>query len=558
MRIKSVVIFLFTIFLLSCRNSHRNDNGLTVFRYNEAAGISSLDPAFARNQANIWAVNQIFNGLVQLDSALHVIPSIASKWEISEDGRTYTFYLRDDVYFHDSPVFSNGRGRKLTAADVVYSLKRLADERLASPGAWVMSNVEGKGINKKIDAIGDSIVTIRLKQPFPPFLGMLSMQYCSIVPFEAIEFYGQDFRVHPVGTGPFRFKMLKEGVKLVMVKNPNYFETDSSGAKFPYLDAIAVTFIIDKQSAFLEFVKGNLDFMSGLDASYKDEVLTATGKLKSKYADKINLATQPYLNTEYLGILSDSKNLIMKDSPLNDVRIRKAINMGFDRDKMIRYLRNGIGKPGIKGIIPDGLPGYSDDAQYGYKYDPERAAQLLKEAGYPNGKGLPPITFSTNASYLDITQFIQSQLSQIGINVRIDVSPPGTLRENIAQGRVPFFRGSWIADYPDAENYLSLFYSINKSPNGPNYTHFNDKVFDGLYKEAILQTNDTLRVRLYREMDSLMMQQSPVVILFYDQVLRFSQKTISGLGSNALNLLDLKRVKKRIIENEKGNFKNHK
>lgn len=544
---KVLVFLIFSLVVCGCKSSLRNDNTLTVFRYNESSGISSLDPAFARNQANIWAVNQMFNGLIQLDSTLGIRPCIASKWEISEDGRIYSFHLRDDVYFHDAPVFKNGKGRKVGASDVVYSLIRLADDKLASPGAWVLGNVDEVRGQKLIHAVGDSIVRITLKQAFPPFLGMLSMQYCSIIPKEAVEFYGPEFRVHPVGTGPFQFKMLKEGVKLVMVKNPNYFETDVKGNKLPHLDAIAVTFIIDKQSAFLEFIKGNLDFMSGLDASYKDEVLTPSGKLKSKYSNKINLVTQPYLNTEYLGIMYDGNNPVMKNSPLRDVRVRKALNMGFDRQKMIRYLRNGIGTPGTKGIIPDGLPGYNANAGYGYAYDPERAAELLSEAGYPKGKGLPAITFSTNASYLDITQFIQSQLSQLGVNIKIDVSPPGTLRENIAQGRVPFFRGSWIADYPDAENYLSLFYSINKSPNGPNYTHYINKDFDRLYETAIHQTDDSLRVPLYQQMDSLMMQQSPVIILFYDQVLRFSGKNISGLGSNPLNLLDLKRVKKSVI-----------
>ncbi len=542
------LVFAFILFIsfciTACQRADNHDAALTVFRYNEAAGITSLDPAFARNQANIWAVNQLFNGLVQLDSTLQIRPCIARKWEVSADAGVFTFILRDDVYFHDSEVFPNGKGRKVTAGDVVYSLQRLADDRLASPGAWIMNHVEMDGNSKKIYAVNDSTVVIRLKQPFPPFLGMLSMQYCSIIPKEAVDFYGDEFRVNPVGTGPFTFKMLKEGVKLVMVKNHGYFEQDEKGEKLPYLDAISVSFIIDKQSAFLEFVKGNLDFMSGLDASYKDEVLSPSGQLKSKYRDRIRLITEPYLNTEYLGILHDDRNPVMANSPLKDVRIRKALNIGFDRKRMIKYLRNGIGQPGIHGIIPAGMPGYSADAGYGYDYDPVLAAKLLAEAGYPGGKGLPPITISTNASYLDISQFIQNQLSQIGFNIKIDVSPPGTLRENIAQGRVAFFRGSWIADYPDAENYLSLFYSENKSPAGPNYTQFRNQAFDLLYTKAIHEPKDTVRHHLYRQMDSIMMEESPVIVLFYDQVLRFTGNSIYNLGSNPLNLLDLKRVKK--------------
>ena len=177
------------------------------------------------------------------------------------------------------------------------------------------------------------------------------------------------------------------------------------------------------------------------------------------------------------------------------------------------------------------MPGFAENPGFGYDYNPVKARQLLSQAGYPMGKGLPAITLSTNASYLDLCQFIQSQLSQIGIDLKIDVSPPATLRENIAQARVPFFRGSWIADYPDAENYLSLFYSRNPA-------------FDRLYDVAGTENELSKRSRLYRAMDSLVMDDAPVIVLFYDQVLRLSRRNICGLGSNPLNLLELKKVKK--------------
>ena len=171
--------------------------------------------------------------------------------------------------------------------------------------------------------------------------------------------------------------------------------------------------------------------------------------------------------------------------------------------------------------------------------------QLLAKAGFPGGKGLPPITLTTNASYLDLCKFIQSQLGEIGINTKIDVTPPATLREMIAQSKVNFFRGSWIADYPDAENYLSLFYTPNFCPAGPNYTHFSSASFDKLYDDCINESNDSIRGQKYMQMDRLLIEEAPVIVLYYDEVLRFSQKSISGLGSNPLNLLNLKQVKKK-------------
>lgn len=540
-----LILFFLSLLTISCSRKKDVNTGKTVFRYNESSGITSLDPAFARNQANIWAVNQLFNGLVQLDSALKPIPCIARKWEVSADGCKYTFHLRNDVYFHDSEVFPDGKGRKVIAGDFVFSYKRILDSRLVSPGAWIFGKVRKSGDSYAFESLNDSTFSISLIEPFPPFLGLLSMQYCSVVPHEAIEMYGSDFRQHPVGTGPFKFGLWKEGVKLVMLKNEHYFETDS-GHPLPYLDAVAVTFIVDKQSAFLEFIKGNLDFMSGIDASYKDEMLTRMGELNPKYKNKVRLIKQAYLNTEYLGINCDPNNKALNNNPLKLKSIRQALNYGFDRVKMMQYLRNNIGKPGTAGFVPAGIPWFDQNKVPGYSYDPDKAKQLLAEAGYPSGKGLPPITLSTNASYLDLCRYIQSQLNELGFDIKIDVTPPGTLREMMAQSKVPFFRGSWIADYPDAENYLSLFYSPNFCPAGPNYTHYSNPAYDKLYRLACSEINDSVRGQYYMQMDRLLMEDAPVIVLYYDQVLRFTGRSIDGLGCNALNLLNLKTVKKKI------------
>jgi len=532
--------------LCSCGSKFPDVSQKTVFRYNESAGITSLDPAFARNQANIWAVNQLFCGLVQLDDSLKVKPSIANSWEISPDGLVYTFHLRSDVLFQNSEVFPGGKSRTVIAPDFVYSFNRVTDSTLASPGAWVFSNVARKGSYIAFEAPNDSSFVIKLKNPFPPFLSLLSMQYCSVVPKEAVLKYGNDFRRHPVGAGPFVLKLWKEGVKLVLVRNEHFFEREN-GHPLPYLDAIAISFIIDKQAAFLEFVKGNLDFMSGIDASYKDEMLTTDGKLNPGYSKGVRLLTGQYLNTEYLGIQVDTNLAIVQLSPLRMKKVRQAINYGFDRRRMMRYLRNKIGVPGTGGFIPLGLGGSDTSGKTGYGYDPVKAAALLSEAGFPNGKGLPPVTLTTNASYLDLCKYMQSQLNEIGFDIRIDVTPPATLREMIAQAKVNFFRGSWIADYPDAENYLSLFYSGNFCPDGPNNTHFSNNEFDRLYEKSRQETNDACRYEYYRQMDQLLMEESPVVVLYYDQVLRFTRQNIHGLGCNPMNLLSLIRVKKDVI-----------
>ena len=533
-------ILLLFLILNSCNTDKNKYTSKKIFRYNESAGINSLDPAFAKDQANIWACNQIYNGLVELDDQLNIKPCIAKHWEITENANLYTFTLRDDVYFIENMCFKKNK-RKVTAYDFEFSFKRIVDEKVASPGAWIFNYVKKNKNTYEFKALNDSTFQIRLNKAFPPFLGLLSMQYCSVIPYEAISYYGKDFRKNPVGTGPFYLKLWKEGVKMVLIKNPKYFQFEGN-ERLPYLDAVNISFIIDKQSVFLEFAKGNIDFMSGIDASYKDELLTVNGKLNPKYEKKFNLITQAYLNTEYLGFLIDTST--KNNNPLKIKAVRQAINYGFDRVKMMKYLRNNIGSPAINGFIPKGLGGYDSLLTKGYYYNPDKARKLLAEAGYPNGNGLAEISLSTTASYLDLCKYIQNQLADLGIKLKIDVNPPATLRELIAKSKTPFFRGSWIADYPDAENYLSLFYSPNFCPVGPNYTHFKNKNFDLLYEKSQTEINDSIRFKLYKDMDQIIIDEAPVVVLYYDQVLRFTQKNIKNLGSNPMNLLSLKRVNK--------------
>lgn len=542
--LKAVALCLITGYIVSCGGAHKKDETRTVFRYNESSGISTLDPAFAKDQAHIWVCNQLYNGLVQPDDSLHILPCIAKAWAVSDDGLTYTFQIRDDVFFHDDAVFPDSKGRKVVAADFVYSFGRIIDDKVASPGAWIFNDVawdsSGRGC---FSAPDDTTFVIRLKQSFPPFLSLLEMQYCSVVPHEAVEKYGKDFRAHPVGTGPFMLKMWKENHRLILVKNKNYFEWEN-GERLPYLDAVSVSFVVDKQSAFLEFIRGNLDFMSGIAPSYIDEMITKQGELNGKYKGRINLAVQPYLNTEYLGFLVDVSLPENKGNPVLKKEVRQAINYGFDRQKMIRYLRNNIGTPGIYGIVPVGMPYHDTAIARGYTYNPDKARALLARAGYPGGKGLPEITLSTTSSYLDLCEYLQHQLGELGLKIKVDVNPPATLREMVAKSKASFFRASWIADYPDMENYLALFYSKNFCPKGPNYTHFSDAAFDRLFEKARQTVNDSLRSRYYSKMDSIIIDEAPFVVLYYDMVLRFTQKNIAGLGSNPMNLLTLKQVKK--------------
>jgi len=523
-------------FFFSCYSSEKRDKN--VFHYNEQTGIASIDPAFAKNQSIMWAVHQLYNTLVEVDNQLNIVPSLAKRWSISGDKKTYTFYLRNDVLFHDDACFLNGKGRRMTAKDVEYSFKRIVDKDVASPGSWIF--------NSKVDsvegfkALDDTTFQVKLQRPYNPILGILSMQYCSVVPKEAVEKYGNDFRRHAVGTGPFQFVAWEEGQALVMRKNPHYFEIDEKGVRLPYLDGIKISFYDAKATEFLLFRQKKLDFINDIDASFKDEVLTKRGTLRKEWQGKIQLQTHPYLNIEYFGILVDSANPLVKNSPLRLKKVRQAINYGFDRDKMVLYLRNSLGTPATAGFVPVGLPSFDSTKVKGYSYNPGLARKLLKEAGV-TAANQPAIKLRTIPIYSDIGSYIARQLEEIGLNVQVDVVQKSLLLELTSNSKALFFRGSWIADYPDAENYLSVFYSKNPAP--PNYTRYSNPRFDALFEKAIAETNDSLRYKLYRQADQVMIDDAPVVPLFYDEVVHLVQPNVQGFPPNALNLLELRRVK---------------
>jgi oligopeptide transport system substrate-binding protein len=544
---KKLLLFgLPVMILLNSCSSDKDDEQKkrTIFRYNERGVVSSLDPAAAGSFENISAVNQMFNGLVQMNDSLLVRPCIAKSWEISADGLKYTFFLRNDVYFHDNELFPGGKGRKVKASDFEYSFERLFDKSV-SRAADLLDYFDRNTSNgvKGFYATNDSVFVVQIKHPFSPFLGILTMKFFSVVPHEVVEHYKADFGRNPVGTGPFMCRVWKEGQQLLLGKNQHYFEKVGD-AQLPYLDGVSVTFVHDRESAWLNFRKRNVDMISGFDAFNAKEVLTADGELNNRYRNKFVMQSQPFLKTDYLGFLIDENIPALKNNPFRVKALRQAINYAFDREKMIKYLRNNIGTPAIHGFVPPGMPGYDNNRVQGYSFNPEKAKQLMYLAGFPEGKGLPEITLYTTKQYLDLAEHLRSELAEQDIHILINVVEDGTFREGVANSKMNFFRKSWVGDFPDPINFLALFYSGNFAPNGSNYTHFKNERYDHLYEKAMDEQNDSIRTNLYYDMERIVIDEAPVVPLYYDRVVRLVQNNITGLTMNTTNMLNLKTVRK--------------
>lgn len=542
MKINNRLLFfcwLLCLFTFAC-NSSTNNSSKKVFHLNISSGyLESLDPAFAKDLNMMWVDHMIYNTLVETDEHLHTLPSLAKTWEVSPNGLVYTFHLRNDVFFQDNHLFEQGIGRKMTAHDVVYSFNRIIDPKTASPGAWIFN--EHVAEKEPFTAVDDTTLLINLHKPFRPLPEILSMAYCNIVPHEVAEHWGKDFRNHPCGTGPFMYSYWDEGNAMGLLRNPHYWERDSAGNQLPYLDAVQLSFIDSKASEFLLFMQGKVDFVNGIDGSFKDLLLSKDGMLKEAYRKKFRFEKSTYLNTEYLGFLTDTANPVMQDEPTRNPLVRRAINYAINRQKIVTYFKNGMCIPAAQGFIPAGMPGYDSAAQYGYHYDPAKAVKLLAEAGYPNGKGIKPIKVLVPNNYEDIVNFIASELQEVGITINIELIQPNILKQQMSRSKAVFFRAQWLADYPDAETYLVVFNSHFPAP--PNYTRFKNDTFDKWYDQS-MNLPDTLRWHLYRRMDSLAMSFAPIVPLYYENLLHFTQNNITGFRSNPMNIIDLKRVRK--------------
>ena len=530
MRSLFVIFVLTQILYVSC-TSPKQQNDKKIFRFNMSAGLTSLDPAFSKDQSTMWICNQLYDGLLQLDSNMNILPSVAKSYSVSDDGLTYTFILRTDVFFHDNEHFENGQGRKVTASDFVYSLGRIIDEKTASPGAWLFN---GKVRDRQpFVAVDDTTFVLNLKVPFRPMLSLLTLPYCSVVPKEIVEYYGKDFRTVAIGTGPFILKKWQEQTTLILEKNLRYFEKDEAGNQLPYIDGVRVDFLTDRSVEFLQFLQGNFDLISGVDRSFRDKALNHKGELLDELKNKVSLVRKPYMNTEYLGFSMKK----LRNEALSNIKVRKAICYAIDREKMLVYLRNGIGIPARYGIIPEGVKGFNPEVK-GYGYNLELAKQLLREAGYPNGKGIATIVLNSNPIYQDLTEYIAKSLSEIGLQIEVQLNPGTFLRESMAKNSVDFFRASWIGDYPDAENFLALFYGGNSAP--PNYTFFRNKEYDEIYQKAISAHSDEEANQYYTQLEQIMLDNAPIVPLFYDELIRFQSKRVKHLSTNSMNMLMLK------------------
>ena len=461
------------------------------------ANPPDLDPAHSTDTTSSRVIRNVFDGLVQYNEKLEVVPAIAKSWESSEDGTEWTFKLKEGVKFHN--------GREVKASDVVYSFSRLLDPETKSERAWLFENVEGaiefqEGKADSVEglkAVDDYTVKINLKEPFAPFLSMLCMENASIVPKEVIKEKGEQFGQSPVGTGPFEFKSWKQDSKVVLEKNEDYYEENR-----PYLDKVVYRIIVEGTSAFPEYEQGNI---YQLDSDVPDGQMERVMDPEGEFAEEYRQVDR--LGTYYLAINNQKE-------PFDNKKVRQAMNYAVNKEVIAKVVRNGTVNPAYS-ILPPGMPSYNEDLD-GYPHNIEKAKELLKEAGYPDGlPGEYKIIYNTSKQHQRNLEAVQRNLKQIGVNVKLVNMDWGTVIDKGDHGDFTLMRMGWIADYPDADNFLHVLFHSKNVGAGGNYAFYKNEEIDKKLEKARKMDPGKERIELYQEIESEIMADAPWVPIYY-------------------------------------------
>lgn len=521
-----------------------------IYRMNEVQEIRTLDPVRISDVSSHHVVHQVCDLLVDLDSNLTIQPELAERWEVSPDGLVYTYHLRRGVHFHDSPAFPDNKGREMKASDVKYCFDRAVDSRAVTLGASYFTS-KVKGAQEFFDAtasggkipipaegvsgfkvVDDYTFSIELKSPFAAFKYYPLLGFCYIYPREAVEKFGQDFYRNLVGTGPFMFTEWQQSQSVKLKRNPNYWRKDEAGNQLPYLDGITISFLRDEKQQTLEFADGKLEESYRIPSEFFRQVVGEDGKLTPEYS-KFRLDAVPALSTQFYGMVVSSQEF-------KDVRVRQAFNYAIDREKIVQFVLQGqAAGPATHGLVPPSVPNYNAESIKGYTFDLAKAQALMAEAGYPGGKGFPSVTVQLNSGGGRnelVAQALQSMLSTgLGIKVEVRLLEWAQHLERVEAGAAPLFRLGWVADYPDPETFLNLFYGITVPASGPspvNSTRYVNPKFDSVYAIALSTLDDAKRFELYREAEQMAVNDAPMIFIYHDRDYRLVQPYVRGYPQN--------------------------
>ena len=536
----------------------KNSNKSDTIEISLSGEISTLDPSACYDTICYIPVAQVYETLYEFDylkRPYSLRPLLAEALpQVSPDGLTYTFKIKKDIPYHSSEFIP--KNRVVKSQDFINQIKRLAFMGTNSRGFWLFDG-KVKGLNEwrnkvqsdldlffstpvdGLSAPDDQTLVIKLISPSPQLLYALAMNFTSPIPEEAIRPANNDFSMKEVGTGAYYVTNYNSTQGADLKKFENYksstYPTEGdrfaneqgllkdAGAKLPFMDNVRLVVIKEAQTDWLNFLKKKID-MSNLTKDHYHVALTPEGKLKPEIIkDQIELQASPTLI--YWWIAFNLKDPIVG----KNLNLRKAIAHGVNIDKYIELFTYNVAQK-ANSIYPPGIPGYNPSASLPYKYDLNLAKEYMKLAGYPGGKGLPPLKYDIRGSDTrrrQMGEYIQQELRQLGITVEIQINTFPAFLEKARTGQLQFWQGGWVLDYPDAENVLQLLSSQNLPP-GQNYFNFENAEYDKLFKEAREIEDGKKKFQLMARMENLVNGELPWIMQYYSRNYILSHKYLKN------------------------------
>lgn len=520
-----------------------------VLRLNSIEDFTSLFPASINDIYSTHIASQGYEGLLRLNQkTLEVEPCLAESFEINSNKKKYTFHIRKGVKFIDDECFEGGVGREITAQDFKYCFEYLCSNH--KENKWgslfrnrlVGANEYGDGKAKNvagIHVVDDYTLQLELINPYAGLPNLLAILAAAVYPQEAIEKYGYDgMQTHIVGSGPFIAETIENGKSVTFVKNTNYWRKDEYGNQLPFLNRLEFSFIKDKNAELKAFQEDNLDMIWGIPVEEIPNIMGSLEEAKDGKNKEFEVQSINSLNVQYYGFLYTSE-------VFGDVRVRKAFNYAIDRDSLINFVLQGEGSAAHNGFVPE-MKGYPSDQVIGFDYNPELAKGLMKEAGFPGGKGFPEITLNLNASggiNAKVADALTSMLNRnLGVNITLNIIPMSELHPMVERGEVDFWRFGWIADYPDPSNFLYLFHGKNIIKNKEtsiNYFRYSNPEFDEVYEAALMEIDFEKRMKLYAQADQILMNDAVIMPLYFNLDIRLIDPDIQEFDINEMEYRDL-------------------
>jgi peptide/nickel transport system substrate-binding protein len=522
------------------------------FKFMSSEKVKSLFPIATADIYTQRLNSQIFEPLLKLDmETMEVVPAIAESYSVSKDAKTFTFKIRKGVKFHEDDCFSDGT-RELNANDVKFCLEMACSGlKMNAMGYLLINRIEGasqfsKNSKNSIPKSGvsgivvkdDYTLEVKLVEPFVGFDKLLTHTNLGIYPKEAYDKYGKDIHNHPVGTGPFMLeKMDDQGITLT--RNNNYWRKDELGNQLPFLDKVVMSYAKDKKSELMAFRNKGVDIVLEIPVEEIENIFGTLQEAQAGKNIKHKVESESSMNVNYVAFACESEEF---KNPM----IRKAFNMAVNRDEIVDKYLLGEGWASKNGIVPN-MDNYPSDKVKGYQYNVAGAQELLSKAGFPKGKGFPALDFYVNAikgsSAHKMCIGVADQIKKnLNIDLKIKLCSIEERDQAIASGKAKIWRSGWIADYPDAETFLSLFYGNNVSSSSVNAFKFRNAEYDALYEKAFTELNPDKRNKLLVKCDQMVIDQAPVMPIMTDDFLIMINARVRDFKTNSMENLDFSTI----------------